>query len=473
MLFTQIEYFIFFVSFFFIYFLAPKQYLRSLILLCFSYYFYAYWNVYYLFLIIFATAVSFLSARLMHKISNTKLVLTVGIVLNLSVLLIFKYYDFFISNINYISQENSFSYLNLLLPVGISFYTFQSMAYLFDVYNGKIKPERNYLVYSNFISFFPQLVAGPIERANNLLPQLKNKTSISLKNLRIGIHWIVWGLFKKLVIADNISPIVTSVYSSPEEHGWFTLICATYLFAFQIYCDFSGYCDIAIGSARSIGIKLSTNFRNPYIAKSIREFWERWHITLSHWFRDYVYRPLIKSFKDKNNTETKAYRYLVLTFILSGFWHGAAWTFLAWGLLHGFYRLVEIYLGETFWNPKTRFRQLLNMLIIFNLVCLAWIFFRSESLTDALTIYKSIFTLQGSLENDWVFLKKLMGDSFLLIISSLFALNLGDYLISKKELVNTYWKSTSFFHYIYLISLSLIIVIFGAKGASPFIYFQF
>ena len=473
MLFTQIEYLFFFSLFLLIYFCLPRQLFRSAVLLCFSYYFYAFWNIYYLPLIIFTTLVTFSCAIILNDYRRSKLILILGIILNLSSLIVFKYYDFFIANINSLDASIKFDYLNLILPVGISFYTFQGMAYLIDVYKGEIKTERNLLIYANFISFFPQLVAGPIERAKNLLPQLKREEKFCFKSLIIGTHLIGWGLFKKLVIADNIAPIVNSVYAAPETHGWLTLIFATYLFAFQIYCDFSGYCDIAVGSARSIGIKLSTNFRNPYIAISMRDFWERWHITLSHWFRDYVYKPLsVKKIK-KNSLGNKTFGYLVLTFIISGFWHGAAWTFIAWGLLHGIYRLIEIQLGPRFWDPKNIAHKTLNMFVVFNLVCLAWIFFRANSIYDAVKIIQIIFTFESSLSSELIIVGSLFYDSMNLILVSITILYLGNYLMERKNIVKNYWNQDSTVHYIMLIAMALTILFNASTGENAFIYFQF
>ena len=353
--------------------------------------------------------------------------------------------------------------LNIILPMGISFYTFQTMAYSIDVYKGKVQAETHLGKFALYVSFFPQLVAGPIERAEKLLPQFQNNTNkISFNNLISGITQILFGLYKKVVVADLIAIYVQSIYGKYELYTGFTHLFATYLFAIQIYCDFSGYSDIAIGSARILGYELMENFRTPYFSKSITEFWRRWHISLSSWLRDYLYINLGGNRKGKIFT----YRNLMITMLLGGLWHGASWNFVIWGALHGIFLAAErIFNYRTFIDSKSYFFKLLSGLITFNLVSFAWIFFRAENFTKATEIIYKIF------EPDY-FLNIKIQDSNI-FISIIF--NIVVFLVLEKVISRLLQrKNYNNIHAPLLhVLLLILILLFGVNEGSQFIYFQF
>lgn len=385
MLFNSLEYLIFFPTVVVLYYLLPHR-LRWILLLLASIYFYAAWNATYLILIAFSICVDYVSAIQMSRSQTQgrrRTFLTLSLLSNLGLLVTFKYANFFIDNIASLFHILGLKYvvphLDVLLPMGISFYTFQTLSYTIDVYHGKIKPERHLGIFSLYVVFFPQLVAGPIERAVNLLPRLKEVQQFNYDHIRSGLWQIAWGLFKKVVIADRLAVMVDYVYSQPEQFFGIPLIIATVFFAFQIFCDFSGYSDIAIGSARVLGIDLMKNFNRPYLARSIGEFWKRWHISLSTWFRDYVYIPL----GGNRVGVPRWYRNLMITFIVSGFWHGANWTFLIWGALHGAFLVAETRLIGRQRGQAESLKDVLRISLTFGLVCLAWIFFRADNLQDA------------------------------------------------------------------------------------------
>ena len=333
MLFNSLEYAVFLPTVFLLYWILPHKY-RWIVLLVASYYFYMCWNVEYVFLILFTTVVSYVAAIFMEKANGKKerkTLLLFTAAASLWILFIFKYLNFVLESIRGMSGllgiNVSLWTVQILLPVGISFYTFQTLSYVIDVYRGKIKAERHFGYYASFISFFPQLVAGPIERTENLLPQIKEEHCFDSEKMKYGLKLMAFGFFKKLVIADGVSVYVDRIYNDLGSYQGFSLIAATVFFAIQIYCDFSGYSDIAIGTAELFGIRLMKNFDSPYFSCSIKEFWSRWHISLSSWFRDYVYIPLGGNRCGKLRHSFN----LLVTFLVSGLWHGANWTFLAWG----------------------------------------------------------------------------------------------------------------------------------------------
>jgi D-alanyl-lipoteichoic acid acyltransferase DltB (MBOAT superfamily) len=385
---------------------------------------------------------------------------------NLGILFFFKYFDFFTASLNQ-AFGTGFDLLAITLPMGISFYTFQTMAYSIDVYYGKVTAERHLGKFALYVSFFPQLVAGPIERAGRLLPQLQeNRNKLTHSNLMVGLTRMLIGFFKKVVVADLIAVYVESVYGPYELHTGFTLLLATYLFAIQIYCDFSGYTDIAIGSARILGYDLMENFRTPYFAKSVTEFWRRWHISLSTWLRDYLYIPLGGNRLGKLFT----YRNLMLTMLLGGLWHGAAWTFVIWGGLHGLYLGLErLTRYDQRIESKPRLLKLLAGLLTFHLVCLSWVFFRAGSLEQALAILEKIATADHFF-NLRIARTNVFG-SILITTLILFVL----------ELTMARWPAmynlSQRFNRVRLIGLQavllLLIVLFGVSKGSQFIYFQF
>jgi alginate O-acetyltransferase complex protein AlgI len=391
-----------------LYFLVGSRY-RWVLLILASYYFYASWKPEYLLLIAGTTVINYFVAVVMvrqeEKRKRRKFLL-ISLASGLGLLFFFKYFDFFAASIQDILRGAGFFFksplLNIIMPIGISFYTLQTIGYILDVYHGKIEPERHLGTFAVYVSFFPIVMSGPIERSRHLLPQLKreNKINFSYENVSQGVKLIILGLFYKLVVADRAAIYVNAVFGNADKHLGLTFIAALIFFSFQIYCDFAGYSSVAIGSAKLLGIDILPNFNRPYFASSIKDFWRRWHISLSTWLRDYVFLPLAYSFsrvlkKERYlsiRTDRIIYFYAILvTFFLCGLWHGANWTFIAWGCLHGFYLAVENIL-----RVKTR-RSLLKIGITYILVLLTWIFFRAASISDAFAIVGKIFTKPGSL----------------------------------------------------------------------------
>ncbi len=360
-------------------------------LLAASYFFYGWWNPLYLLLIVYSTVLDYVVVIVMERSRRKKLWLLVSIVNNLLLLGFFKYANFATENINaLLSQAGVAFHLSapdILLPVGISFYTFQSMSYTIDFYRGEVERERSFVRFAAFVSLFPQLVAGPIERAKELLPQLHKFPRIKTQDVTDGLSLFVVGLFKKVALADYLAQYVDPVYSTPDLYDAPALILATFAFAWQIYFDFSGYTDMARGIARIMGIRLMVNFNNPYLAMSLGEFWGRWHISLSTWFRDYVYIPL----GGNRHGTAMMYRNIFLTMVISGLWHGAAWTFVIWGALHALATMATRSAERSAWYDF-RVPKFAKQLAVFGVVWFAWIFFRAESLSDAWLIVTRIFT---------------------------------------------------------------------------------
>lgn len=402
MLFNSIEFAIFLPIVFLLYWFVFNKNLKlqNLFVVVVSYIFYGWWDWRFLFLIAFTSACSYSAGILIdrHKDSpaKAKTINTLNIIINLLILGVFKYYDFFASSFAdlFLGGKDEGLLLHLILPVGISFYTFQALSYSLDVYKGKLEPTRDIVQFFAFVSFFPQLVAGPIERATNLLPQFGKPRTFDYETGVDGMRQILWGLFKKVVVADNCAVYVDKVFSSYQGQSGSTLLLAAIFFAFQIYGDFSGYSDIAIGTAKLFGIKLMRNFNVPYFSRDIAEFWRRWHISLTTWFRDYVYIPLGGS----RCSKAKIIRNTFVIFLLSGFWHGANWTFIAWGAYHALLFLPLILLGK---NRKYRdtvaqdrllpsLKEIGQMLLTFVLVVIGWVIFRAESIGDALDYIRGI-----------------------------------------------------------------------------------
>jgi alginate O-acetyltransferase complex protein AlgI len=475
MLFNSFEFLLFFPVVLVLYYLLPFKY-RWLLLLIASYYFYMGWEPAYASLLLLTTTVDyFVANRIQHTADPKarKSLLVLSLIINLGILFYFKYFGFFIENIEHLTGSE-IKYAEFLLPVGVSFYTFQEMGYVIDVYRGELKAERHFGKFALFVSYFPQLVAGPIERASNLMHQLKENVKINYENFSIGGKKIIWGLFKKVVIADNLSPVVDRIFEIPENYSWYWLLLATYFFAFQIYCDFSGYSDIAIGVARCMGVKLMENFRIPYLSRSIREFWSRWHISLSTWFRDYLYIPLGGNRKGPSRTQIN----LLFVFIVSGFWHGAAWTFIIWGALHGLYLVIELILAKRHWwkqysQGKPSVYTVLGSFLLFNLVCLGWIFFRAENVSDASMIIRNIFSLHesvGPVHRSILWLG-LVGIAIKMgLVIFLFLTDEKIHLLSSGQL-----KESRIHKYRMPIFAALVaaIAFLGNWGEVQFIYFQF
>ncbi len=360
-------------------------------LLAVSYFFYACFNPLYLILIAYSTILDYTVVSVMESRGRRKLWLSISIVNNLGLLSFFKYAGFITDNLNALLSSLNVPYTvpepDILLPVGLSFYIFQSMSYTIDYYRGNMERERSLIRYATYVSLFPRLLAGPIERAKNLLPQLRKKPTVSMQDVSDGISLFIVGLFKKVALADYLALYVDNIYSTPDRFQSPALILATFLFCWQIYFDFSGYTDMARGVARMMGFRLMLNFNNPYLATSLGDFWSRWHISLSSWFKDYVYIPLGGNRKGKFNT----YRNMFLTMVISGLWHGAAWTFIIWGAVHALGRFCTRELETTpFYKEKVP--KIVKQIFVFVFVTFAWIFFRAESIGDAWIIITRIFT---------------------------------------------------------------------------------
>jgi alginate O-acetyltransferase complex protein AlgI len=404
MLFNSVAFFIFLLIVFALYWVATSKKLKwqNLLLLVASYYFYACWDWRFLFLLIFSTLLDYFTGIKMASAkdhSQKKLWFWISICINLGFLAVFKYYNFFAQSfteaVSHVGVTVSPWTLSVILPVGISFYTFHGLSYVIDIYNNRIKPERNFIDYSLFVSFFPLLVAGPIERATHLLPQIKVRRKFDYNLGMQGLYQILWGLFKKMVIADNSAKLVNILFSDPHYTGS-SLVMGAFFFAFQIYGDFSGYSDIAIGVAKLLGFNLITNFSFPYFSRDIAEFWRRWHISLTTWFRDYVYIPLGGS----RGTFWQNVRNTFIVFLISGFWHGANWTFIVWGFLNALYFLPLLLLNQNRKNLNTvstnrflpSFKEFFQIILTFCLTTFAWIFFRSKDLTSAFDYINRMFS---------------------------------------------------------------------------------
>lgn len=505
MLFNSFDFLVFFPFVVAIYFVIPKR-VRYIWLLIASYYFYMSWNAKYALLIAFSTCVTWLSGILLGRanqysptklfnlsVSTHKKIIVAGsLLINLGILAFFKYYDFILHNINVtmavFSIEPFEKPFDLLLPVGISFYTFQALSYTIDVYRGDVPVEKNILKYGLFVSFFPQLVAGPIERSSNLLRQVNEAHHIKLWNLnRVtqGCILMLWGYFLKMVLADRAAIIVNSVYNSFWLHNSCELSIATLFFAFQILCDFAGYSTIAIGAAKVMGFDLMKNFSAPYFSKNIQEFWRKWHISLSSWFRDYLYIPLGGS----RCSKLQHYRNIMIVFVVSGIWHGASWSFVIWGFLHGFFQIIGL-ATKPFRNKLYKKHnvktdafswKLLQIALTFFLVCIAWIFFRANSVPQALTILGTIFTTfsldqLSSLKLSSLGISK---PDFIILMISIVALFLVDLLENNKKMsLDVFLEKQNFgFRWVVMLALVAVVFLYGVYGtgieAQKFIYFQF
>ncbi len=400
MLFNSLQFLIFFPVVTILFFLLPHRF-RWIHLLIASCIFYMAFIPVYIFILFFTIIIDYIAGLMIETASGKrrKLFLSMSIVANVGVLAVFKYYNFFIENINaFLLSLNTTTYsiplLAIILPIGLSFHTFQAMSYTIEVYRGHQKAEKHLGIYALYVMFYPQLVAGPIERPQNLLPQFKIYHAFSSQSLLSGLRLMLWGFFKKVVIADRLSQYVDIVYNNPENYHYLNLIIATIFFAIQIYCDFSGYSDIAIGAAKTMGFHLMTNFNRPYFSKNIQEFWKRWHISLSTWFRDYLYISL----GGNRRGIKRMYLNVAVVFLISGFWHGANWTYIIWGAIHTVF-IVSYMLFHYYSGIKIRKNMLSNLLsLIFTsmIVNFAWIFFRANGLNDALLIVDHIFSFNNT-----------------------------------------------------------------------------
>ncbi len=482
MLFNSLEFIIFFVIVFTLYYKTYNQLkLQNILVLVSSYIFYGWWDWRFLSLIIISSVCDFVIGRAIDKSQvkkSRKRLLMLSLFINLGFLGFFKYYNFFAESfsdfVSIFGFETSPFFLNIVLPVGISFYTFQTMSYTIDIYRGKMKSTDNLLQFMTFVSFFPQLVAGPIERASNLLPQFAKKRSFNKFEFREGIKQALWGLFKKIVIADNCAFYVNQIFENSDSYPGSVIVMGLILFGFQIYGDFSGYSDIAIGIARMMGINLMQNFRSPFLSESIQEFWRRWHISLSTWFRDYVYIPLGGS---KVDTEFRKNLNVLLTFTISGFWHGSDWTYIIWGAAHGFFYFIQMGYSSTVGRlqifPKNVV-SLINMFFTYFAVTSVWILFRADSMSHTVALFHEV-TSSSLFESPVEYLKQ-MGSAvkpFIIIISLVY---LALFEIFNKDAVYSFQVA----HYkkpirwALYISLVLLLIFFRATGGKlDFIYFQF
>lgn len=485
MLFNSIEFAVFFPVVFFLYwFVFQKNIkLQNIFLLIVSYIFYGWWDWRFLSLIIFSSSIDFfigLQLKKQNSTSNRKLLLLCSLLVNLGFLGFFKYYNFFVESFvdafTLMGKKLEITTLNIVLPVGISFYTFQTLSYSIDIFRKKLQPTKDIIHFFAFVSFFPQLVAGPIERASNLLPQFYKKRTINEELIKSGLFLMLWGFFKKLVIADNLAIFVNTVYNNPEIYSSTYHLYASYFFAFQIFCDFSGYSDIAIGAARLLGFNLMLNFRQPYFSKSVSDFWKRWHISLSSWFRDYLYIPL-----GGNRVKKRRWYYnLFIVFIVSGLWHGAAWTFVVWGALHGAYLIFSVILEKNKTkinrrlklNKYTHFFKIINILITFHLVLVAWIFFRANSLSDAFYILKRLF-IERSYDTIGVSVKNFSVFNLIVAFCSIFILEIYHFFERKQNVYDLLKNKKRFIRWSIYYFLVFAILILGNFNAEKFIYFQF
>lgn len=476
MLFNSFQFLYFFIVVTSLYFILPHN-KRWLLLLVSSCYFYMAFVPIYILILAFTIFVDYYAAIFIEKShgKRRKTYLVCSLIANIGVLCIFKYYNFIDSNLSFLLHgfglSNPLPYLSILLPIGLSFHTFQAMSYTIEVYRGNQQAEKHFGIYSLYVMFYPQLVAGPIERPQNLLHQFREKHDPDYKRVVDGLKLMLWGFFKKLVIADRLALYVNAVYNNSEHHNGMSLLVATIFFAFQIYCDFSGYSDIAIGAARVMGFKLMTNFNRPYFSKSIAEFWKRWHISLSTWFKDYLYIPL-----GGNRVAMPRWFFnLFIVFLISGLWHGANWTYIIWGGINGLYLVMAIITQK--WSDKftnlTRLNKLplvnnfFQVIITFCLICFAWIFFRANSLPQALDIIEKIASFNGSIYN-------LNSSVFLFSVSAIAFLLLVEF---KREYFNNLFSFTYSNHWLirnlYYAFLITIIILAGVFDGGEFIYFQF
>lgn len=473
MIYNSIPFAVFLPIIFILYWICPSKY-RYLFLLAASFYFYMYMDPKYIFFLLGTVTVSYLLALALDSardVFRKKLYLFIGILALIGVLALLKYSGFIIEIAGLPSPAIQF-----MLPVGISFYTFQTLGYLIDIYRGKYPAERHFGYYCLFVSFFPQILSGPIGRGDVLLPQLKKERTFDIYQASYGMKLMAVGYFKKLVVAGLLAPTVDKIYDNPESYVGLAYIIATFMFALQIYCDFSGYTDIAIGCAKLFGMELSENFKTPYFSRSIKEFWSRWHISLSTWFRDYLYIPL-------GGNRVGKIRHcfnLMLTFLVSGLWHGAGINYILWGGIHGFYQIIETISGKNKKGREEKRNPLLNLFSVFltfMAVCLAWVFFRADSVSHAWRIISLSFHEIGNPYNYFrtAVICLDMSYAYMIYLSiPVLLLTIYDYASLKRDVIAWISSRKPWVRYPVYIFLLLIILLFSEKGVSTeFYYFQF
>lgn len=485
MIFYSSGFLIFFSIVTLIYFLLPYKY-QSLILVIASIVFYiSFFPAAYIFLLLIVIAISYFAGIKIEKSKSNKKrkILMISIVLICIVLIIFKYLNFLNLNasllIKLLGLNYQLQYFNIILPLGLSFYTFRCLSYLIEIFNNRYEVEHSFIIYSLYVMFFPTLMAGPIERPQNLLPQFYKKHVFEYKRMADGIKMIIWGIFKKVVVADRLSLFVNQIYDNPIGYKGITLIVATIFFAFQIYCDFSGYSDMAVGFAKILGFKLTENFRQPYFSKSISEFWERWHISLSTWFRDYIYIPL----GGNRVSLLKWCLNIFITFLISGLWHGANWTFVIWGGINGFYiifekicQLLKIKIKKQFILTKIITNRYLKIVSTFCLINFGWIFFRSNNIKDSFYIINHLFDgFQNQTFHilDFTYNVAFSKPSFIVGLFSIFVLIAFDLFLKGKHIGQVLEKRSTVVRWAIYYFLILGIIFFGLFSNNKFIYFQF
>ena len=484
MIFTSFDFILFLPLVFSIYWILPKKGgSRNKLILVASYFFYGYWDWRFLSLIFLSTVVDFIIAKKIQSLDkkSSKPLLYISLSFNLGLLGVFKYFNFFIDNFveifTFLGEPIDINRINIVLPVGISFYTFQTLSYTIDVYKKKLKSSDNFIEFSAFVSFFPQLVAGPIERASNLLPQFKKEKKFDYVEGVLGLKQILWGVVKKVVIADNCAIVANEIFKTQVDNNGITLFIGAILFAFQIYGDFSGYSDIAIGTSRLFGFNLMQNFNFPYFSRDIAEFWRKWHISLTSWFRDYIYIPLGGS----KVSLLKKIRNIFIIFLISGFWHGANWTFIIWGALNALYFMPLLILEKNRKNlDKTRslipsLFDILKMLFTFFLVTISWVFFRADNITIAISILQKffidLFSKKSFVETYNLFYWDFKFTPFILIAVFLIIEWIGKNDQFAIEKIGENWGR--YFNITFLIAVVFFVLSFMQTKQSPFIYFDF
>ncbi|KAA9339402.1 MBOAT family protein [Hymenobacter busanensis] len=493
MLFNSFEFLLFFPVVTLLYFGLPHR-LRWALLLLASCWFYMFFRPVYILILFFTIVVDYLAGLGIEQATTPqrrKLLLILSLVANVGVLAVFKYFNFLNDNLtaltNTLGYHNPVPYLSILLPIGLSFHTFQAMSYTIEVYRGHQRAERHLGLYALYVMFYPQLVAGPIERPQNVLHQFRERHTFDYARVAGGLKLMAWGLFKKVVVADRLALLVNQVYNQPTDYQGLPLVLATVLFAFQIYGDFSGYSDMALGSAQVMGFRLMRNFERPYAAASIREFWSRWHISLSTWFRDYLYIPLGGS----RHGRGRWYRNVLVVFLVSGLWHGASWTFIIWGALHGFYQVFGLATTALRHRLATAtglarvpaLRRALGVGVTFGLVSLAWVFFRANSVTDAIYIVEHLFSGWGQSiaallhpatghRAHWLYLDQPPAQLWLALgcLGVMLAVEAAQGFGRLGALVQARPVPVRWSLYV---GLLLAIVLLGVFNSSQFIYFQF
>ncbi len=475
MLFNSVQFAIFLPIVFIIYWAIPDRYRRYFLLIA-SYIFYMSWNPKYIVLIVFQSVISYYAGIRISKDGkkeNKRTILRLAVIAEAGLLFIFKYYNFAIENYNILANIfgiRRFDAINIILPVGISFYTFQTIGYVADVYMGKCEPEKSLITYCAYISYFPQLVAGPIERSVNLMPQIKKKKEFNYDQAVEGLKYMLLGFFKKLCIADKLAPYVDAVYADPAAYNGGAIAVAVIFFTFQIYCDFSGYSDIAIGVSKLLGIDLMNNFAGPYTALSVKEFWDRWHISLSTWIRDYIYIPL----GGNRCSRIRSNINLLISFLISGLWHGANWTFVAWGAIHGMAVVACRYAKKLIDRlKKSMAGKALLWLVCFTFLNLSWVLFRAENFKEALYmighVFKGIDKPAEYMHTGLIdFRKNLPG-----IVLCLGLLSIYDVVELKYDIFKKIKAAPAVARHVIYTAMIVIIIVFRAQSASEFVYFQF